>query len=71
MIKKIWNIWKKITEKIGNFQATIIFSLLFYILITPLGIIIKLFTDFFAEKTKPSWKKISDNTSSLKKLSQQ
>lgn len=65
---KIWERWKVIAEKIGNFQATVIFSSLYYLLITPFGIISSFFQDFFKEKEFPEWAEISDNSSTLKKL---
>ncbi len=68
MIKRIWNKWKKIAEKIGNFQATIIFSILYFLIVSPIGIIFSLFSDPLDFKSKPSWKKIPNNPSSLEKL---
>lgn len=71
MFKKIWDKWKKIAEIIGNFQATLIFSLLFYILVTPFGLIMKIFSDPLKTKSKASWLKVVDSTSDLKKLTKQ
>lgn len=43
MIKSIWQNWKLLTKKIGHFQMTMIFSILYYLLLTPLGLIFKRF----------------------------
>lgn len=64
----LWNKWKSIAEKIGNFQATIIFSFLYFSLVVPFGKIASLFKDFLAKKEFPQWKEINDNISTLEKL---
>lgn len=68
MLKIVWNKWKQLAERIGNFQATIIFSLLYFILITPIGLIVNLFSDFLKLKGKPKWETVEDNSSTLEKL---
>ncbi len=70
-MKKIWDKWKEIAEVVGNLQAIIVFSLLYFILITPFGIISNLFKDFFKTKTFLTWEKVDDNVSSLEKLKKQ
>ena len=71
MLKKIWVGWKKVAEKIGNFQATVIFSLLFFILVTPFGLVMRLFSNPIKVSSKSGWIDVVDNTSSLQKLSKQ
>lgn len=68
MFKKAWNKWKNIAEKIGNFQATIIFSLLYFILITPVGLVTNALSDFLKLKTTPNWELMEDNWSTIDKL---
>jgi hypothetical protein len=45
MLKRIWNWWKPIAEKIGNFQARIILSVFYFIFVTPIALGVKLFSD--------------------------
>lgn len=68
---KAWERWKKIAEGIGNFQASVVFSFLYFILVTPYGIISSIFNDHFNLKSKPSWKKINEVYSSLTDLKKQ
>lgn len=70
-MKKLYEAWKKVAEKIGNFQVNIVFSLIYLLLFTPVGFFASRFQDFFNERKPPSWKKISDNTSNIAKLSGQ
>lgn len=70
-MKKIWHKWKEIAEIIGNFQAAIVFSILYFILITPFGVVRHYFQDMLNSKKKSSWQKIEDNVSSLEKLKKQ
>lgn len=67
-MRRIWEKWKIIAEKIGSFQATVIFSILYYIVVVPFGVVSSLFQDFFKERKFPEWKDVSDNSSTLQKL---
>jgi len=70
-MRDFWNKWKVLSEKIGNFQAKAIFSLLFYILVTPIGLISNLFGDFLKKRSKPFWHEITENVSTIEKLKEQ
>jgi hypothetical protein len=70
-LKEAWEKWKVLAEKIGNFQAKVIFSLLYFILFTPLGLIASFFKDFLSLKSLPHWEEVVDNTSTLEKLKEQ
>lgn len=67
-MKKIWGFWKKIAEKIGQIQAMIIFSILYFLLITPIGLISKLFNDSLKLKKFPTWEKYELNSDTIQKL---
>lgn len=67
-MKKMWHKWANLAEKIGNFQITVIFSLLYFILVLPIGLIAKS-KHIFTRKVE--WEKIKNSTSSLEKLRQQ
>jgi len=45
MLKRLWNWWKPIAEKIGNFQARIILSVFYFLFVTPIAMGVKLFSD--------------------------
>jgi len=45
MLKRLWNWWKPIAERVGNFQARIILSIFYFIFVTPIALGVKLFSD--------------------------
>ncbi|EKD90377.1 MAG: hypothetical protein ACD_31C00005G0003 [uncultured bacterium] len=67
-MKRIYSWWKKIAEKIGDFQATVLFSILYLIIVTPIGLVVRYFKDFHQEGSKIGWSQMEDNTSSIDKL---
>ena len=67
-MKNIWEKWKRISKKIGNFQLGLFFSILYYLVIIPIGLISSIFNDYFKVKSFPLWEDWTDNSSTLKKL---
>lgn len=41
-MKKTWRSWKKIAEKVGSIQATIIFGAIFILIIIPLSFVLRM-----------------------------
>jgi len=68
MLRKNWEKWKVLSKKIGNFQLGLFFSILYYIIITPVGLISSLFNDYFKVKSFPVWEDWINNSSTLNKL---
>lgn len=67
-MKKVYTIWKNTAEKIGNFQITILFSLLYFLIVTPLGIAISLVKDILSIHSSPHWDNVEDNVSTTEKI---
>lgn len=53
-LKRIWEAWKRIAHKIGNFQARLILTILYMILVLPFGLGVRLFADPLRIRKKPS-----------------
>lgn len=70
-MKKFYYQWKKITSKIGHIQLTVLFSLLYFLIFTPLGKVATIFNDYLGQKGKYQWKNVEDNYTSLKKVMDQ
>ena len=66
-MKKIWEKWKQIAESIGNVQTAIIFSALYFVIVFPLSLIVKL-DRYSKPKKEISWRKIEDCFTSIDKL---
>jgi hypothetical protein len=51
--KRAWQAWKDFGHKIGNFQARVILSILYGVLVLPFGLAARWFTDPLRIKKKP------------------
>ena len=67
-MKNIWEKWKILSKRIGNFQLGLFFSVLYYIIIVPVGLVASFFNDYFKVKSYPRWEDRVDGSSTLKKL---
>lgn len=45
LLRGIWEAWKRMARIIGNFQARVILTVLYVVLIAPLGLIVRLVSD--------------------------
>ncbi|KKU10005.1 MAG: hypothetical protein UX13_C0023G0005 [Candidatus Woesebacteria bacterium GW2011_GWB1_45_5] len=70
-VKNYWEKWKSIAEKVGAVQAEIVFSLLYYVLTVPLGLIMSPFGDFLEIKKFPVWEKYTSDSDNLNQLRDQ
>lgn len=53
-LKSLWEGWKRIAHAIGNFQARVLLTLIYAILILPFGLVVRLFSDSLKIKKRPS-----------------
>ncbi len=65
-LKRIWAAWKRIAHKIGNFQARVILTLFYALLMLPFGMAARLFSDPLRIKRRPSqWMDCPDEACDL------
>ena len=50
---KLWEGWKKFGHALGNFQARVLLTVIYSILILPFGLIVRLFADSLHSKKRP------------------
>ena len=64
MLRKIWEAWKKIAKKIGEFNSRVILTVFYFIFITPLSIPIKIKDPLGIKNKKQGWvpKQTSEGT---------
>jgi hypothetical protein len=56
MLKRAWQAWKRIAHKIGNFQARVLLTIFYGVLVLPFGLAARLFSDPLRIKKRPtSW----------------
>ena len=70
-IKTYWEKWKKTAEKVGDFQFSVIFTILYYVFVVPFGWVSNIFADFLKLKGFPQWQKVDRNFGSIKSLREQ
>jgi hypothetical protein len=59
-LKALWSAWKRLAHKIGNFQARVLLTLLYAIVILPFGLFARFFSDPLRIKNRPT--KWTDHT---------
>lgn len=65
-LKRIWAGWGRLMHMIGNFQARVLLSLMYAIVVMPFGLAIRLFSDPLHLKHRPSqWLENPEEASSL------
>lgn len=52
-LKAIWKAWTRIAHIIGNFQARVLLTILYVVLVLPFGVIVRLFADPLRIKKRP------------------
>ena len=68
MIKNIWTNWKRLAERTGSFQAVVVFSVLYFVLIVPMGLLSNLYNDYLRIKKFPEWEDYELNSGSMKDI---
>lgn len=70
-MRNLWEKWKELAEKIGDFQANLIFSIFYFLLMMPIGLVSGIFADFLALKKDPQWGEIDAGVSTLEEMKEQ
>lgn len=45
MLRRLWEGWKRVGRAIGNFQARLLLTIFYVVLIAPLGLLVRVFGD--------------------------
>ena len=54
MITRVWEWWKQIARKVGNFQARALLTIFYAVLMLPFGMAVRLFFDPLRVKQRPN-----------------
>jgi hypothetical protein len=54
MLKRAWQAWKNMARKIGNFQARVLLTIFYAVLMLPFGIAARAFSDPLRIKRRPT-----------------
>jgi hypothetical protein len=50
---KLWEGWKRFGHTLGNFQARVLLTLIYYVLVLPFGLAVRVFADSMHMKKRP------------------
>jgi hypothetical protein len=65
-LKYLWEAWKVVARKIGTFQARVLLTVLYAVLVFPFGVIVRAFSDPLRIKKRPTaWLDHPDQPSNL------
>ena len=53
MLKRLWEAWKRLARRIGDFQARVLLTLIYVLVILPFGVGVRLFADPLRLKHRP------------------
>ena len=70
MIKSFWEKWQRVARKIGDFQARVILTVLYFVMIGPFALIVRWGADPLSLKkgTLPGWRvKVDTEESPMKR----
>jgi hypothetical protein len=66
MLKRFWEAWKRIAHKIGSFQARVVLTVLYGVLVLPFGLVVRWFSDPLRIKRRPQgWLEHAENPNDL------
>ena len=65
-MKAAWSAWKRLARKIGDFQARVLLTVLYAVVVLPFGVLARMFSDPLKLKKHPaSWTEIPPETHDL------
>ncbi len=53
MLRELWNRWLTLAKKIGNFQSRVILTVFYFLIVTPFGLLVRIFSDPLHSKSGP------------------
>ena len=66
MLKRLWQAWKALARKIGDFQARVLLTIFYALLVLPFGLAVRFFADPLRIKQLPKqWLDHSDEPTNL------
>jgi hypothetical protein len=45
LLKRTWDGWKRFAQQMGNFQGRVLLAMFYFIVVTPFGLLVRLFSD--------------------------
>lgn len=55
MLRALWRAWLVLARRIGRFQSLLILSFVYFVVIAPFALVVRLFSDPLGLRTARSW----------------
>jgi hypothetical protein len=66
-LRSLWSAWKRLAHRIGNFQARVLLTILYSVVVLPFGVAARLFSDSLRTKHRPAgWTPTAPETHDLR-----
>jgi hypothetical protein len=66
MVKRLWEAWKRLARRIGNFQARVVLTVVYCIFVLPFGLVVRWCADPLRIKRRPdAWLDHPNNPNDL------
>lgn len=66
MLRKLWQGWKRIARQVGDFQARVLLTIIYAVLVLPFGLVVRFFADPLRVKRTPeAWIHRSDQPADM------
>lgn len=65
MLRALWRAWLIVGRKIGEFQSFLILSLIYFVVIAPFAVAVRLFSDSLGLREARSWHWFPPGTGSM------
>jgi hypothetical protein len=69
MVRALRRIWLVVAKKIGYVQSQLILTLIYFVVIAPFALAVRLFSDPLGLRGTPSWHRLPDDGRSAPSLS--
>ena len=53
-LKSFWAAWTRLAKKIGNFQARVLLTIMYAVVLLPFGVLARIFSDPLRIKNRPT-----------------
>jgi hypothetical protein len=54
MVKQAWQAWRSVAHSVGNFQARVLLTVFYVVLVFPFGIVVRSFSDSLRIMRRPT-----------------
>ncbi len=54
MVRRLWEAWKRLAHRIGNFQARVLLTAIYSVLVLPFGLAVRWSADPLRTKRRPN-----------------